>query len=244
MSILDDVYKHKIQDIKKNKNISSDYFYKIKLLKNHLDDFRLINFNDDFFTSVYKKNFDDILDFEIKNNFKYSTKDIKGIENKIKKLAIIDIKKYSKTLDYMILKTSDIDSPLYGTVINFIFLVFDDINNTLELSLKINKIWEQEYSNTFSTFKDFEKSQLFEKIIKEISLKQNNSEEDFFNLKNPEDVYTFLMFCSEGSDFKLDDSEYQLYNFEDFLFEGKKDLYKKYGEKILFDIKYKIISYN
>ena len=54
----------------------------------------------------------------------------------------------------MILKTSDIDGPLYGTVINFIFLVFDDINNTLELSLKINKIWEQEYSSTFSTFKD------------------------------------------------------------------------------------------
>ena len=243
MSILNETYRQKIIEIKRNKNISSDYFYKVKIFKDHLDDFKLIKNDDDFFASVYRKNFSDILDFEIKNHFKYSKDDIIEIEDKIKDLSSKDIKKYSKILDYMIIKIVDIDSPLYGTIINFILAVFVDIDYTLQLSFKVNKIWEQEYSNIFSTFKDFEKSELFDKVIKRISLKEKSIEEDFFNLKNPQDVFQFLIFCSEGSDFYIGRDEYKD-NFEDFLFEEKKDLYKKYGEKILFDIKNKIISYN
>ena len=71
MSILNETYRHKIIEIKRNKNISSDYFYKVKIFKNYLDDFKLIKNDDDFFASVYRKNFSDILDFEIKNHFKY-----------------------------------------------------------------------------------------------------------------------------------------------------------------------------
>lgn len=244
MSILDSDFYQKILEIRKNKQLDRDYFIKIKNLKDQLDNFKLIN--DSFFLSVYKKNFNDILDFEIKNNFKYSKYDILSIENKIKKLATTDIKKYSKMLDYMTLKITDIDheDPIYGTLINFILAVFSDINYTINLSVKVNKMYEEKYSNQFSTFKDFEKSFLFDKAVKETISAFKFNENDFFDLKNIEDVLDFLIITSEGSDFYLDDFDYKNDDFSYFLFEGKKDLYKKYGEKILFDIKNNIVSYN
>lgn len=242
MSLLNDDFKKKIIEIKNNQDLSSDYFYKVKLFKKHLDDFNLINkINDEFFISVYRKNFNEILEYEIENNFKYSRNDILGIENKIRELSTISFKKYDKFLDYIIIKVSDLNSPLYGTVINFISSVFDDLNYTLEMCEEIKDIWKKEYSEDFLNFKDFERSPHFENILNEfVSLRNNN----FFNLKNKSEIFEFLIFCSETSDFCLEGFDYNKDTIDSYLFDNNKNVYKKYGQKILFDIKNKVVSCN
>jgi hypothetical protein len=242
MSLLNDDFKKKIIEIKKNQDLSSDYFYKVKLFKKHLDDFNLINkVSDDFFISIYRKNFNEILEYEIENKFQYSKKDILGIETKIKHLSSHGVKKYTKFLDYFIIKISDLNSPLYGTLINFISYVFDDLNYTLEICEKIRDIWEKEFSEDFLDFKDFEKSPYFESILNDfIFFKKDN----YFNLKNESDIFQFLIFCSETSDFCLEGFDQDNDTINNYLFDNNKDQYKKYGQKILFDIKNKVISYN
>ena len=237
MSILNKEFKKKILELKRNTLLDDDFYSNAKIFKNNLDDFKLINSMDDnFFKDVYIRNFIDILDFESQNNFQYSSVTILELEESIKKLSL-QTNMYSNVLDYMILKISDIDDHTYGTIINFINEVFNDIKYTIELVDEVQEIWKKDYSKDFLTFNDFEKTALYQDITSQIiSVKNDN----FFNLKDKKEIFEFLIYCSEYSDSHL----VNLNNLKQSLFNNEYESYKKYGQKILFDIKNKIVSYN
>ena len=240
MSMLNKDFKKKILELKRTKLLDDKFYLKAKMFKDNLDDFKLINsMNDDFFKDVYLKNFVDTLDFESQNNFQYSSFNILEIEESIKKLSLQKINIYSNVLDYMILKVSDINDETYGSVISFINEVFNDIKYTIELVDETQEIWKTDYSKEFLNFNDFEKTPICKEIINQIiSIKNDN----FFNLDNKKDVFEFLIYCSEHSDSCLEDFESD--NLEVSLFNNEYESYKKYGRKILFDIKNKVVSYN
>lgn len=237
MLILNKDFKKKILELKKNTLLDDQFYFKAKTFKNNLDDFKLINsMNDDFFKDVYIKNFVDILDFESQNNFEYSSVTILEIEESIKKLSSQN-NPYSKILDYMILKTSDISDETYGTVINFINEIFNDIKYTVEVVNEVQEIWKKDYSKEFLSFNDFEKTSIYQDITSQIISVRNDN---FFNLKDKKEVFEFLIYCSEHSDSYLADID----DLETSIFNNEYESYKKYGQKILFDIKNKIVSYN
>jgi hypothetical protein len=238
MSMLNKDFKKKILELKRNKLLDDKFYLKAKTFKDNLDDFKLINsMDDDFFKDVYLKNFVDILDFESQNNFQYTKVHILEIEESIKKLSLERSNIYSNVLDYMILKISDVNDETYGTIISFINEVFNDIKYTIELTNEVQEIWKKDYSKEFLTFNDFEKTSLYQDITSQIiSIKNDN----FFNLNDKKEIFEFLIYCSEHSDSYLVD----LNDLEESLFNDEYESYKKYGQKILFDIKNKVVSYN
>jgi hypothetical protein len=244
MSLLDIEYQNKINELEKYNSIDFNFLNKSLKFKNILDNFKLINTIDDsFFIELYKKNFSDILEFETSNNFNYSTESIIHIEQKIQNLSFKNNIKYDKILDYMLLKSVDIKNDYYGSIINFIYILFNDIRNNLEIIKKIKKIWKDDYSIQYPRFSDFQKSNDFEVITTSLL----NEEEDESNeissaYEDKKNFYEFLIFTSEQSDFFMDEIIGQ--NLDSFLFENKKEVYKKNGNNMLLEIKNKIISYN
>ena len=237
MSILNLEYKNKIYELKKNNLLQDDFLKKSLKFKNIIDDFTLINdIKDPFFIDLYKKNFIDILDFEIDNNFNYTKNYINDIEENIQNINVF---KYDNVLDYMLLKTIDLESEYYGTTINFIFNLFSEIEKNVKLIKKIKIIWKDKYRKNYPVFSEFQKSNEFEELT-EILIKNKKN----VDLKNVDKrfIYDFLMFTSRESDFFI--KEILDCDLNEYLFENKKAFYKKSGNIMLEDIKNKIISYN
>jgi hypothetical protein len=243
MSILDEEYKKKVNQLSKKKSLNNFYLERSLEFKNALDDFKLISkIEDNFFIELYKKNFSDILEFEIINDFNYSTDDIYDMEEKLKDISIFNFVKYDKILDYMIIKSGDV-SDYYGTTIKFILNLFNEIKNNFELVKKVKNIWKKEYISMYPKFSDFQKSKDFETVVLLISSERkfNHTSEilDFSDLK---DMIEFLIFTSINSDFRI----YELNDENIFysLFNNNYDLFKKNGYNLLETIKNRIISYN
>jgi hypothetical protein len=244
MSLLDIEYQNKISELEKYNSIDLNFLNRSLKFKNILDDFKLINTVDDsFFVELYKKNFSDILEFETSNNFNYSSEFIIHIEQKIENLSFKNNIKYDKILDYMLLKSTDLAEEYYGSTINFIYILFNDIRNNLEIIKKIKKIWRDDYSIQYPKFSDFQKSNDFEVItISLLNEEEDENNEIISSFEDKKNFYEFLVFSSEQSDFFIEEIINE--NLYSFLFENKKDIYKKNGNNLLLDIKNKIISYN
>lgn len=244
MSILDLEYKNKINDINKRKLLNNDFLEKSLEFKNVIDDFNLIKqINDSFFIDLYKKNFSDILEFELSNDFNYSHNFIYDIEESIENLSLNKFIKYDKILDYMLLKACDLDEEYYGSIINFILNLFKDVKDNLEFIDEVKKIWKNKYSDKYPRFSEFQRSSEFEEItlllLNKDELKDYNLD---FSSPDKKFIYDFLIFTSNESDFFV--KEVVGSNVNSFLFDDKKEFYKKNGNNMLLDIKNKIILYN
>jgi hypothetical protein len=242
MSILDFEYRNKINELKKNDLLNEDFLKKSFRFKKSLDEFSLIEkqIKDDFFIELYKKNFSDILDFELDNDFNYTDNYIYDIEDNIQN---INSSKYDKVLDYMLIKVVDLEPEFYGTIINFIYNLFSEIEENINIVKKIKIIWKNKYKNNYPNFSEFQKSNEFEQLT-QILIKDKDKNKKVFDLNSPDKsfVYNFLIYTSETSDFYI--KELSDDNFNEFLFENKRYFYKKNGNIMLEDIKNKIISYN
>ena len=243
MSILDEEYKRKVNQLSKKKSLNNFYLERSLEFKNTLDDFKLISkIKDNFFIELYKKNFSDILEFEISNDFNYSVNDIYDMEEKLKDIAVFNFVKYDKILDYMIIKSGDIND-YYGTTIKFILNLFNEIKNNFELVKKVKNIWKKDYINTYPKFSDFQKSKDFETVILLISSERKfNHMSEILDFSDLKDMIEFLIFTSINSDFRI--SELNDENIFYSLYNTNYDLFKKNGYNLLESIKNRIISYN
>ena len=243
MSILDEEYKRKVSQLSKKKSLNNFYLERSLEFKNTLDDFKLISkIKDNFFIELYKKNFSDILEFEISNDFNYSDNDIYDMEEKLKDIAIFNFVKYDEILDYMIIKSGD-SSDYYGSIIKFILNLFNEIKNNFELVKKVKNIWKKDYINMYPKFSDFQNSKDFETVVLLISSdKKFNPTSEILDFSNSKDMIEFLIFTSINSDFQID--ELNDTNVVSSLFDNNYHLFKKNGYNLLEKIKNNIISYN
>jgi hypothetical protein len=237
MSLLDKEYEDNINDFNNNGLfLNDDYLDKSFNFKSVLDEFLLLNkITDSFFNEVYKNGFSYILYFETENNFNYSIDEINDLEENLKDIAEFNFNKYNKILDYMILKSTDVESEFYGSIIHFTFNIFDQIKRSLLLFKKVKEKWKNEYKATYKTFKDFKNSNEFENILINIATEEQLKTKE-------EDFHSFLIFTSINSDFLLK----ELYNRDanKFLFDDNKVFFKNNGISLLKDISSRIISYN
>lgn len=239
MSIVDLEYKNKIYQLRDDNLITKDFLKKSLEFKKIIDDFGLIkDIKDSFFIDLYKKNFVDILDFEILNDFNYAEDYIYDIEEKIQNL---ECSKYNNVLDYMLLKVTDLNQEFYGTIINFIFNLFSEIEENIKMIKKIKIIWKNKYKQNFPNFSEFQKSNEFEKLT-QLLIKEKKSYRVDFDDPDKKFLFDFLIFTSKESDFFV--NELLSENVNKFLFDNKKEIYKKNGNIMLESIKNKILSYN
>jgi len=236
--MLDEEYEDNINDFNNNGLfLNEDYLDKSFNFKKVLDEFLLLNkITDSFFNEVYKNGFSDILYFETTNNFNYSIDQINDLEENLQDIAEFNFNKYNKILDYMILKSTDVDSKFYGSIIHFTFNVFDQIKRSLLLFKKVKERWRNEYRGTYKTFNDFKNSNEFESILLTIAT------EEHLKIKE-DDFHSFLIFTSINSDFLLKEL-YNNHEVNKFLFDDKKVFFKNNGISLLKDISNRIISYN
>lgn len=243
MSILDLEFENKMNSLRKKNNINEDYFKKSKQFKIILDDFKLINnISNVEFIKIYKKSFSSVLDFEIKNNFNYSYNHINDIEDNLEKINLQNLE-YNNILDYMILKCCDLDSEYYGSVINFINIIFNQINNYDFILKQISSLFEEEPLDLIRSSSNIERineiKNLLLDVVDEDNINEIKNKLDFSNLV---DINEFLIFTSQNSDFYIEELKNE--NIQEKLFDNQKEIYKKSGYNLLENIKNKIISYN